>query len=74
MNIYSFTIRNSEQVLHSVEGVKLSNAAEAWVYIDELAKQFPSPGLRVIVKDENGDVVIMAGLMGASQMEPQIAA
>ena len=69
MNIYSFTIKNSDQVLHSVEDVKLSDAAEAWVYIEQLARQFPSPGLRVIVKDESNEVVIMAGLNASNNSE-----
>ena len=74
MSSYSFTIKRGDHVLHSIEHVALPNPSEAWGFIQELSSQFPSPGLRVVVKDQQGNVVIMAGLMGASQIEPQFAA
>ena len=74
MSSYSFTLKQGDHVLHSIENVMLPDPTEAWGFIQELSSQFPSPGLRVVVKDEEGNVVIMAGLMGTYQMEPQIAA
>ena len=74
MSSYSFTLKQGDHVLHSIENVMLPDPTEAWGFIQELSSQFPSPGLRVVVKDQEGNVVIMAGLMGAYQMEPQIAA
>jgi hypothetical protein len=74
MSSYSFTIKQGDRVLHSIENVMLPDPTEAWGFIQELSNQFPSPGLRVVVKDEEGNVVIMAGLMGADRMERQIAA
>ena len=74
MSSYSFTIKQGDHVLHSIENVMLPDPTEAWGFIQELSNQFLSPGLRVVVKDEEGNVVIMAGLMGADRMERQIAA
>ena len=74
MSSYSFIIKQGDHVLHSIENVVLPDPTEVWGFVQELSNQFPSPGLRVVVKDEEGDVVIMAGLMGAERIEPQIAA
>ena len=41
----------------------LPNPADAWNVIDKLTSQFAAPGLRVVVKDDAGSVVIMAGLI-----------
>jgi hypothetical protein len=71
---FNFAIKRGEAVVHSVEQVPLDDPADAWGFIERLAKQFNAPGLRVIVKDEDGDVVIMAGLMGTSVSESKTAA
>ena len=69
MSSYSIIIKQGDHVLHSIENVVLPDPTEAWSFIKELSNQFPSPGLRVVVKDEEGNVVIMAGLMGAERRE-----
>ena len=71
---FNFAIKRGDAVVHSVEDVPLRNPADAWSFIRELSSQFDTPGLRVIVKDEDGDVVIMAGLMGTSVSESKTAA
>ena len=55
---FNFAIKRGDAVVHSVENVPLLDPADAWSFIQELASQFDAPGLRVIVKDEGGDVVI----------------
>ena len=74
MPSYHFQIRLGDHVIHSLESVSLEEPAEAWDVIAELANQFQTPGHRVLVKDEHGSVVIMAGLMGASAPESKTAA
>lgn len=60
---YNFSIKRGDVVIHSVENVPLPNPADAWNVIDKLTSQFAAPGLRVVVKDDAGSVVIMAGLI-----------
>ena len=74
MSSYSFTLKQGDHVLHSIENVMLPDPTEAWGFIQELSNQFPSPGLRVVVKDEDGDVVIMAGLVSQTISERNNAA
>ena len=74
MPSYSVTIKQGDHVLHSLENVFVSDPTDVWGVIERLSAEFPTPGLRVIVRDENGDVVIMAGLISADRMKPQIAA
>jgi hypothetical protein len=71
---YSFTLKRGDQVLQSIDNVPLHDPADAWGFIEALSRRFPSPGLRVIVKDRDGDIVIMAGLTGLDRSSPQIAA
>ena len=74
MPSYSFSIKQGDHVLHSLENVVVDDPTEAWGVIEDLSAQFPSPGLRVVVKDENDEVIIMAGLLGLAQPEAPIAA
>ena len=71
---YHFQIKLGDRVLHSLDNVSLTDPAEAWDVIAELANQFQAPGNRVLVKDEHGSVVIMAGLIGANTSESKTAA
>jgi hypothetical protein len=74
MPSYQFQIKLGDRVLHSLDNVCLTDPAEAWDVIAELANQFPTPGHRVLVKDEHGSVVIMAGLIGSNASESKTAA
>lgn len=74
MPSYSFTIKQGDRVLHSLENVVVADPTDAWGVIDQLSQQFTKSGLRVIVKDENADVVIMAGLIIAKSSDAAIAA
>ena len=65
---YNFAIKRGDIVIHSLENVPLPDPADAWSVIDRLTSQFASPGLRVIVKDDEGSVVIMAGLIAPVSM------
>ena len=71
---FNFAIKRGDAVVHSVENVPLADPAEAWSFIEDLSNQFDTPGLRVIVKDEQGDVVIMAGLVSQSISDRNTAA
>ncbi len=62
---YNFAIKRGDIVVHSLENVPLPDPADAWSVIDMLTSQYAAAGLRVIVKDDEGGVVIMAGLLGA---------
>ena len=74
MSSYSFTIKQGDHVLHSVEDVLLPDQTKVWGFIQELSNQFPSSGLRVVVKDEDGNAVIMAGLIETDRLQVEIAA
>ena len=65
MGDYTFEIKRGERVLYSVEGVSLLEPDEAWRLIEGLARKFDAEGLRIVVKDETGNIVIMAGLVSA---------
>ncbi len=65
MGDYTFEIKRGERVLYSVEGVSLLEPDEAWDLIEDLARKFDAEGLRIVVKDETGNIVIMAGLVSA---------
>ena len=71
---FNFAIKRGDVVVHSVENVPLADPADAWSFIEELSNQFDTPGLRVIVKDEDGDVVIMAGLVSQTISDRNTAA
>lgn len=71
---FNFAIKRGDAVVHSVEDVPLRNPADAWSFIEELSSQFDTPGLRVIVKDEDGEVVIMAGLVSQNISDRSTAA
>ena len=73
MSNYSITILKRDTTLHSLESVSLPSPADAWGLIRELANQFDGGGLRVVVKDEDGHVVIMAGIVGNSHHNEQSA-
>ena len=74
MPSYHFQIKLGDRVLHSLDNVPLTDPAEAWDVIAELANQFQTPGHRVLVKDEHGNVIIMAGLISANDSESKAAA
>ena len=74
MPSYSFQIKLGNRVLHSLEDVPLADPTDAWGVIAELAGLFAIPGYRVLVKDEHGSVVIMAGLVGAKASATKVAA
>ena len=74
MPSYHFQIKLGDRVLHSLDNVPLTDPAEAWDVIAELANQFQTPGHRVLVKDEHGNVIIMAGLIGSNASESKTAA
>ena len=65
---YNFAIMRGDIVIHSLENVPLPDPADAWSVINRLTSQFAAPGLRVIVKDDEGSVVIMAGLIAPVSM------
>ena len=65
---YNFAIKRGDIVIHSLENVPLPDPADAWSVINRLTSQFAAPGLRVIVKDDEGSVVIMAGLIAPVSM------
>ena len=71
---FNFAIKRGDTVVHSVESVPLPDPAHAWSFIEELSSKFGSSGLRVIVKDEDGAVVIMAGLVGQNISDRNTAA
>jgi hypothetical protein len=74
MSSYSFIIKQGDHILHSVENVLLPDQTEVWGFVQELSNQSPSSGLRVVVKDEEGNAVIMAGLIGTDRLPAEIAA
>jgi len=71
---YRFEIKQGEHVLRLLEDVSLPDPAAAWEFIDELANEFGESGLRVVVKDDEGNVVIMAGLVAPATSPGESAA
>jgi hypothetical protein len=74
MGDYNFEIKRGERVLYSIEGVSLLEPDEAWGLIEDLARKFDAEGLRIVVKDETGNIVIMAGLVSARPSPAKSAA
>jgi len=74
MPSYNFQIKLGDRVLHSLNDVSLTDSAEAWDVIAELATRFQTPGHRVLVKYKHGNVVIMAGLVNAHVSDSKTAA
>jgi len=73
MTTYTVEVRRGEKVIHSELGKLFPNQCDAWQYVTELAAQFDIPGLRIVVKDEEGDILLMAGV-GALQRVTEAAA
>ena len=71
---YRFEIKQGEHVLRLIEDVSLPDPAAAWGFIDELANEIGGSGLRVVVKDAEGNVVIMAGLVAPARSTGDSAA
>ena len=71
---YNIAIKRGDIVIHSLENVPLPDPADAWSVIDSPTSQFACAGLRVIVKDDESTVVIMAGLVGTAQSVSQTTA
>eukprot|EP01037_Dinobryon_pediforme_P025262 gene25262-27347_t len=55
---YDFEVREGDRVRHRVERVALPNMAEAWAIVGDLSRRFDRPGNRIMVRDENGGVLI----------------
>lgn len=62
MTSYSVEVRRGDHVLHSIARKEFTDHDEAWKFAEQLSFHYDSPGLRVVVKDENGGVFLMAGL------------
>ena len=74
MPSYHFHIKLGDRILHSLENIALTDPAEAWDVVAELATLFHTPEHRVLVKDEHGRIIIMAGLVGTHVSERKTAA
>ena len=65
---YDFEVREGDRVRHRVERVALPNMAEAWAIVGDLSRRFDRPGSRIMVRDENGGVLIYVGAIAAQTM------
>ncbi len=65
---YDFEVREGDRVHHRVERVALPNMAEAWAIVGDLSRRFDRPGARIMVRDENGGVLIYVGAISAQTM------
>ena len=73
MTTYTVEVRRGEKAIHSELGKLFPNQGDAWQYVTELAAQFDIPGLRIVGKNEEGDILLMAGV-GALQQITEAAA
>jgi hypothetical protein len=71
---YSFTIKRGESVLYVAQDVLIADSTRIWSFIDDIASQFEEPGLRVVVTDDEGRVVIMAGIINPRKGDKRTAA
>ena len=63
MPTYSVEVKKSERVIRAFKSISFANTEAIWAFIEKLADELDRPGLRVIVKNETDEIVIMAGLI-----------
>lgn len=68
---YNFAIKRGDTGIQSLENVPLPKPADPWSFIETLTSQFVAPGVRIIVKHDEGRVLIMVGVLGKSQSVDQ---
>ena len=65
---FDFLVRQGERVLHSTVRAEMLDLAAVWHRIDELADQYCTSGVRIIVRDANGETVISMGVLTIQRM------
>lgn len=61
MAVYTVEIKRGDRVINVIPGKKFDDQCEAWRFVEELSYHYDSPGMRVVIKDRNGGVFLMAG-------------
>ncbi len=70
MATYTVEIKRGDRVINVIANREFADQCEAWRFVEELSYHYDSPGMRVIIKDQNGGVFLMAGfatVQGAQQ-------
>ncbi len=65
MTRYQFALRRSDDSVAMETSVALENLAAAWTKVGELANGETEADGRILVKDDEGEVVILVGLASA---------
>ena len=73
MTLYTVEIKRGERVIHCEQEKQFSNQEDAWKYVVDLAADFYISGIRVVVKDEEGGILLMAGLNALQHMNETAA-
>jgi hypothetical protein len=65
MPSYDVEVRRDQRVLQVFRGAELADLDRAWDFVSALSRNWDSPGTRILVRDDRGDVVISIGVVAA---------
>jgi hypothetical protein len=70
MTRYQFALRRNDDSVALETSMALENLAAAWTKVGELAHRGAEKDGRILVKDDEGEVVILVGLASARALAP----
>ena len=73
MSLYTVEIKRGDRVINVISGKAFADQCEAWRFVEELSYHYDSPGMRVVIKDQNGGVFLMAGFAAVQNSKQQLA-
>lgn len=69
MHRYDFEVSRGSRVVYCERGVMLPNDRSAWGHVEIIADQVvTTPGARIRVADENGQIIILTGVVSAQRV------
>ena len=74
MKIYDFEVLKDGLVIAAKQSFALPDLSAAWPKIAKLARAFDEPGCEIRVKNELGEIVILAGVVALRRYaDPSLA-
>jgi hypothetical protein len=70
---YTVEIKRGDRVINTIVGKEFSDQIEAWRFVEELSYHYYALGMRVLIKDQNGSVFLMAGFTEAQNVQQKLA-
>jgi hypothetical protein len=65
MQRYDFEVRRGDETIAFQRSIELQTPRALWLRVAELAESVPTPGGRIRVTDQSGDIVILTGIVAA---------